>query len=92
MRSPPLITALWCSAGALTLVGLAVTVIAVNTPLTGAFGWFAYQPLADEVFMPMGGIVLTPTAVLGIAVTVSGLLALSFLLGRHVATKPKTSD
>ncbi|PZU38023.1 MAG: hypothetical protein DI573_10545 [Microbacterium sp.] len=74
----------WIVAGAVTLTGAVAAVIGLATPVS-SFGWFAYQPLTAEVVYPPGSLALTPVALIGLAVTVIGLLALAFLLGRRLA-------
>lgn len=73
---------LWWAAGAVTVAGLVCAIVAISTPVTAtSFGWFAYQPLAAQEFFPVGGVLLSTTAIVGIVITVIGLLVLTFLLG-----------
>lgn len=76
----------WLAAIVLTAVG-AITVL-ITPPPPIAFGWFAYAPLSESVFTPEGGVViLAPTAILGAAASVAGLIALGVLVGWHFGKK-----
>ncbi len=78
----------------LVVIGIVIVVVVMN-PLNGggatAFGWFAYQPLANAVFVPGNLVVLTPSMMLGTGLTVLGLLGLAFLLGLRLGTRSSTA-
>lgn len=82
MRALRSMALLWWVAGVVTVAGLVCAIVAINTPVRAtSFGWFAYQPLAAQEFFPIGGVLLTTTAIVGMVITVIGLLLLTFLLG-----------
>ena len=64
----------WAVAGVVIAVGVIMLAVGLATPVE--FGWFAYQPLAGEVFTPGNGVILT-----------IGLIAAAFLTGWHVARR-----
>jgi hypothetical protein len=75
----------------LTLSGVLVAggavLVAVSSQPTVSFGWFAYQPMSDSLFVPGGFVVLTQPAIVGAVFAVVGLIGLGaatgFALGRH---------
>lgn len=74
----------WAIAGVVVGIGAVVLIIGLLTPV--AFGWFAYQPLADATFVPGGGgVFLSRTTIIGFVVLTVGLLAIAFLAGRRSA-------
>ena len=74
---------------AVIIVGVIITVSSLFSPVESAsFGWFAYQPLANEVFMSGLG-ATNSMAVLGASITAVGLVALSFTLGWHLAVRKR---
>ncbi len=76
--------AAWAAAGVVIVVGAITLAIGVATPV--AFGWFAYQPLAGDVFTPgNGGIFVSRIAIIGWVTLTVGLVAVAFLLGSHWA-------
>ena len=72
--------------GVLVVGGVVLVAVASQTPTT--FGWFAYQPMSDSLFVPGGFVVLTQPAVVGAVVTGAGVVGLSaatgFMFGRRV--------
>ncbi|GAA2958732.1 hypothetical protein [Microbacterium schleiferi] len=82
----------WAAAGVVIVVGATTLAIGVATPV--AFGWFAYQPLAGDVFTPgNGGIFVSRVAIIGSAILTVGMLAAAFLTGWHFArTRPRSRD
>lgn len=68
------------------VIGGAVLLL-VSNQAPASFGWFAYQPMTNSLFMPGSLVVLTPSALMGAAVAVLGLLGLTavsgYLLGRR---------
>lgn len=82
-RMPRIERIAWGAAAFLAVAGLGVTVIQLITATQSAsFGWFAYQPLANAVFMPTGSFV-SPQMWGGIFAFVAGLVAVAFLTGRR---------
>ena len=76
----------WIIAGVVALAGAVVLVVGLLTPV--AFGWFAYQPLANATFTPGGaGVFLSRTAISGLIVLAIGLIALAFLAGRRAGAR-----
>lgn len=74
----------WAIATVVVGVGAVVLIFGLLTPVT--FGWFAYQPLADATFVPGGGgVFLSRTTIVGLAVLMTGLLSVAFLAGRRAA-------
>ena len=69
------------------LVASGAVLAAVSSQPTVSFGWFAYQPMSDSLFVPGGFVVLTQPAIVGAVVTVVGLIglgaAMGFALGRR---------
>lgn len=53
-----------------------------------SFGWFAYAPLSDEVFLP-GMTMLDNTQVTGLALLVAGLLCTAFWAGLRVGRRSR---
>ncbi|SDQ54367.1 hypothetical protein [Microbacterium sp. cf332] len=75
----------WVAALLLTAAGVIVLVVAAATP--ASFGWFAYQPLANEFTLGSDRILITRQTLVGVLLTVIGLIGLSFLLGRSLPCK-----
>ncbi|MBE0010405.1 MULTISPECIES: hypothetical protein [unclassified Arthrobacter] len=68
----------WFTAGlGAAVVGLALVITAAATQPSREFGWFAYAPLADAVFLP------GPTAreMFGIGLASLGLIVITGSLG-----------
>lgn len=88
-RTPRFVVS-WVAAGALTFVGVVAVIVGLSTPVDAAsFGWFAYQPLAAQAFVPRGGGVFVSSMTLaGFAASALGAIALAFLAGRRLATRP----
>ncbi len=57
--------------------------IGLLTPVgVASFGWFAYQPLAGEIFSPGGpAVILSRLSVVGWVLFAAGAVALAFLAG-----------
>lgn len=70
------------------LVAGGVVLVAVSSQTPASFGWFAYQPMSDSLFVPGGFVVLTQPAIVGVVVTGVGVVGLSaatgFMVGRRV--------
>ncbi|MBW9111929.1 hypothetical protein [Microbacterium ureisolvens] len=78
----------WTVAGIVIAAGAVVLIVGLLTPVT--FGWFAYQPLADAMFVPGAGVFLSPVTIIGWVILTIGLLAVAFLAGRRTARgRPK---
>lgn len=76
----------WAVAGVVIAVGVIMLTVGLATPV--AFGWFAYQPLAGEVFTPgNGGVFVSRIAIIGWVILTIGLIAAAFLTGWHVARR-----
>ena len=79
----------WGVVGLVLLIGAVTTVVGLLTPVT--FGWFAYQPLADATFNPVGdALLVSRTTVVGFIVVTLGLIALAFLAGWRLARRRTT--
>lgn len=68
-----------------TVAGAIILIVALLTaPAPEAtFGWFAYAPLSDAVFVP-GGLLVFPTWALGgVGLFVAGAVAISYMIGRR---------
>ena len=74
----------WVGAAVLLAAGVIMIAIGLFTPMgTTAFGWFAYQPLANATFTPGGSaVVLSPITVAGWVILAVGLITLAFFAGR----------
>lgn len=73
----------WGAAALLAVAGVVITVVQlIRATQPASFGWFAYQPIANAVFMPAVTIV-SPQMWGGIVALVVGLIALAFLAGRR---------
>lgn len=75
-------------AGVAAVAGAIVLILALLTPLppSASFGWFAYAPLSDTVFLPSDVIALPTWALVGVGLLVVGLVALSYMIGRRSGT------
>jgi len=79
----------WGVVGLVILVGVVTIAVGLLTPVT--FGWFAYQPLADATFNPVGdALLVSRTTVVGFIVIALGLIALAFLAGWRLARRRTT--
>lgn len=74
----------------LVVAGLLLIVAAPQA--SASFGWFAYQPLSESVFIPGGFIVLTQPVIIGAAVGVLGLVGLGVVLGFVLGRRPRRSE
>jgi heme/copper-type cytochrome/quinol oxidase subunit 1 len=73
----------WTVAGIVIAAGAVVLIVGLLTPVT--FGWFAYQPLADAMFVPGTGVFLSRITIIGWVILTIGLLGVAFLAGRRTA-------
>jgi heme/copper-type cytochrome/quinol oxidase subunit 1 len=73
----------WTVAGIVNAAGAVVLIVGLLTPVT--FGWFAYQPLADAMFVPGAGVFVSRITIIGWVILTIGLLAAAFLAGRRTA-------
>ena len=73
----------------LGLVAVIVGVIVAWTNQSTNFGWFAYAPLSDTVFVGNGGAMVSQGTQLGLAVTVVGLLVLAFRAGLAIGRRSR---
>ncbi|MFJ6538623.1 hypothetical protein ACIQH5_20530 [Paenarthrobacter sp. NPDC091711] len=71
----------------LGLIAVIVGVIVAWTNQSTDFGWFAYAPLSDTVFMGNGAAMVSQGTQIGLAVTVVGLLVLAFWAGLAVGRR-----
>ena len=67
------------------IVGL---IVAWNNQST-SFGWFAYAPLSDTVFIGNGVAMVSQGTQLGLVVTVVGLLVLAFWAGLAIGRRSR---
>lgn len=68
-------------------------VVAATTPREVSFGWFAYAPLSETMFSPVGTMVVTPGLATAAALIALGLLVLAFCAGWAVARRhPQTAS
>jgi hypothetical protein len=74
------------AAAAAVLVGI-VCLIVGFWPQPMSFGWSAYAPLANAIFLQDGAHVFTRTAQVGIVFLVAGLVALAFWCGLEVGRR-----
>jgi hypothetical protein len=78
-RKRPLVIA-WVIAGVVVAAGLVALFIGWMTPV--AFGWFAYQPLANAAFVPGGsGTYVSSITLTGTVLLALGCIGLAFLAG-----------
>lgn len=75
----------WTITGVVIAAGAVVLIVGLLTPVT--FGWFAYQPLADESFVPGAGVFLSHVTITGWVILTIGLLVVAFLAGRRSARR-----
>lgn len=69
---------------ALMLLGVLLVLAGTNPVGTGAasFGWFAYAPLSNTTFLPLGDVTLLgPGGAAGIIAVIAGLVLLAFWSG-----------
>lgn len=71
----------------LGLIAVIVGLIVAWTNQSTSFGWFAYAPLSDTVFMGNGGAMVSQGTQFGLAVTVLGLLVLAFWAGLAIGRR-----
>ncbi|MEE2570503.1 hypothetical protein V1638_14030 [Pseudarthrobacter sp. J64] len=80
-------------AAILPAVGLIAVLVGVvlaksNDNETGSFGWFAYAPLSNQVFIGDGVAFVSQGTQIGLAVAVVGLLILAFWAGYRIGRRP----
>lgn len=81
----------WVIAGVAFAVGVVVLAAGLLSPVT--FGWFAYQPLAGDAFVPLdGGAFVSRTTIIGWVILVIGLIAVAFLAGWSVAGRRREAS
>jgi heme/copper-type cytochrome/quinol oxidase subunit 1 len=80
---------------AAVLIGI-VCLIVGFWPQSASFGWSAYAPLANAIYLQDGARVFTRTAQVGVGVLVMGLIGLAFwgglLVGRGSTPNPDRPD
>lgn len=67
-------------AGIIAVAGAIIVVLALLTPVS--FGWFAYAPLSDAVFLP-SVIALPAWTLVGVVHFIAGLVTISYLIGKR---------
>ena len=73
----------WGIGIAAVVVGAVVFVIGRDQP--AEFSWYAYQPIANDVYVPdPAGFYVSPASAIGALIVVLGLMALAFLAGGWV--------
>ncbi|TFV99668.1 hypothetical protein [Orlajensenia leifsoniae] len=78
--TPPGWFRLWSAVGIAGAVVALIGMIALLIPApTASFGWVAYQPLAETVFLPSP--LPTPTAIWGALAITVGLIVVAFSAG-----------
>lgn len=77
-------------AGILALAGIiaGTATLLFSQTTTQTFGWFAYAPLSDEVFLP-GMTILGNTQITGLALLVAGLVCAAFWAGLRVGGRSR---
>ncbi|MET3367436.1 UNVERIFIED_CONTAM: heme/copper-type cytochrome/quinol oxidase subunit 1 [Jeotgalibacillus campisalis] len=73
----------------LGLIAVIVGLIVAWTNQSTSFGWFAYAPLSDTVFVGNGGAMVSQGTQLGLVVTVIGLLVLAFWAGFAIGRRSR---
>ncbi len=74
----------------LGLLAVIVGLIVAWTNQSTNFGWFAYAPLSDTVFVGNGGgAMVSQGTQLGLVVTVVGLLVLAFWAGLAIGRRSR---
>ncbi|MEJ1195198.1 hypothetical protein [Pseudarthrobacter sp. CCNWLW207] len=86
------------SAAVLPVAGLVALVVGCLVAWSNAnvsFGWFAYAPLSDQLFMGSGVAIVSQGTQIGLAVAATGLLILAFWagyrIGRRASPKPNSN-
>ncbi|AZZ52917.1 hypothetical protein C1I64_13305 [Rathayibacter festucae DSM 15932] len=68
-------------------------VVSAATPREVSFGWFAYAPLSETMFSPVGTMVVPPGLATAAALIMLGLLVLAFCAGWLLARRhPRTAS
>ena len=79
-------------AGALAVIGGAVTIVVATPPASSAsFGWFAYAPLSGAVFAPEAAAVVSTASIVGAGVVALGLAAVAFWGGYRLGVRRGTA-
>lgn len=76
----------------LGLIAVIVGVVVAWNNQSTDFGWFAYAPLSETVFIGNGAAMVSQGTQLGLAVTVLGLLVLAFWAGLRIGRRGSHSD
>ncbi|KQP01670.1 hypothetical protein [Leifsonia sp. Leaf264] len=89
--TPPAWFRIWSAVaiagGIVALIGM----IALLVPAPAAsFGWFAYQPLDQSVFLPSMSL-LSPTTIWGALALTVGLLVVAFSAGFLIGRRTRTT-
>lgn len=71
----------WAIAIVATIAGAALLLFDTPPYASASFGWFAYQPIAMETFVLLGGVSLSLKGIIGLVVAALGVIGLSWLLG-----------
>ena len=76
--------------GAIALAGIVAgtATLLFSQSTTQSFGWFAYAPLGDEVFLP-GMTILGHGQITGLALLVAGLICAAFWAGLRVGRRTR---
>ena len=76
--------------GILSLLGIiaGLLILLFSQTTTESFGWFAYAPLSNEVFLP-GMKILGDTQILGLIFLVVGLICAAFWAGIKVGRRAR---
>ena len=89
--TPPGWFRLWSAVGIAGAIVALVGMIALLIPAPAAtFGWVAYQPLAETVFLPPA--LLTPTTIWGALAITVGLIVVAFSAGFLVGRRTGSAD
>lgn len=70
---------------------LARALLLIPVSPSASFGWFAYAPLSDAVFVPSGVIALPTWALAGVGLLVAGVVAISYMIGKRSGSKRRGS-
>lgn len=73
------------------LIGSVIVFIAAAPAATASFGWFAYQPLAAQTYLPGVIVVLSPLMLTAATIGVAGLVGLSVMAGYGIGQRRRTA-
>lgn len=81
-------------AAILPAVGLVAVLVGVviawsNDTASASFGWFAYAPLSEQIFMGDGVAFVSQGMQVGLTIAVLGLLVLAFWAGYRIGRQPE---